>query len=97
MRIAASMAESPESYFGRAEVIRTEAELEESMRDIHATALMIRDCERLDRNPRNPDACHLPGRPCFLFDVCCGCASLDDETKFRKVEMVHCELSNANQ
>lgn len=97
MRIAGSMAENPEAYFGRAEVVRTEAELEESMRDIHATALMIRDCERLDRSPRNPDACHMPGRPCFLFDVCCGCASLDDTTKFRKVDQLHPELSNANQ
>jgi ATP-dependent helicase/DNAse subunit B len=95
-RITATMAESPDGYFGRAEVIRTEAELIESAKDTHATALMIRECERTGRNPRNPDACFLPGRTCPFHDVCCGLASLDDETRFVRLENPHPELGNDN-
>ena len=95
-RISEMMAESPDSYFGRAEVIRTDDELVESAKDTHATALMIRECERLGRAPRNPDACYLPGRTCPFVDVCCGMAALDDETRFRKLESVHPELDMSN-
>lgn len=95
-RVAANMAESPDAYFGRAEVVRTDAELIESARDTHATALMIRECERTGRNPRNPDACFLPGRSCAFHDVCCGVCGLDDETRFIRLASVHPELSNDN-
>jgi hypothetical protein len=95
-RLATSMAENPDAYFGRAEVIRTDAELIESAKDTHATALMIRDCARLDRSPRNPDACFLPGRACPFFDACSGVAALDDETRFVKVERLHPELDMSN-
>lgn len=91
-RISEKMAESPESYFGRAEVVRTDAELTESKRDVHATALMMRDEERLSRSPRNPGNCFKYGSTCEMFDVCAGCASLDDETKFTKLDSVHPEL-----
>lgn len=93
-RISEKMAESPESYFGRAEVVRTEAELEESKKDVHATALMLRDEARLGRAPRNPSNCFKYGSACEMFDVCSWCASLDDETKFKKLESVHPELAN---
>lgn len=93
-RISAKMAESPESYFGRAEVVRTEAELAESQKDVHATALMLRDEARLGRAPRNPSNCFKYGSACEMFDVCAGCASLEDETKFKQLDSVHPELSN---
>lgn len=96
-RIAEKMASSPESYFGRAEVVRTEAELAESQKDVHATALMIRDEARLGRAPRNPSNCFMYGRTCEMLDACSGCASLDDVTKFQKLDSVHPELSNDEQ
>jgi hypothetical protein len=96
-RISEKMAECPDSYFGRAEVVRTDTELMESQKDVHATALMIRDEERLGRSPRNPGNCFLYSRTCEFFEVCSGCGSLDDEIKFTKLTGVHSELSNENQ
>jgi hypothetical protein len=96
-RIQQKMAESPDSYFGRAEVVRTEAELLESQKDVYQTAVMVRDEERLGRAPRNPGNCFLYGRTCEFHSVCSGCGSLDDETKFKKLESVHAELSTENQ
>lgn len=96
-RIAESMAENPEAFYGRAYVCRTVDELEESARDTHATALMMRDCFRLERAPRNPDACFLYHRICDFHAVCSGCASLDDGTQFVRLANVHPELSNDQQ
>jgi len=95
-RIAVKMAENPDTYFGRAEVVRTETELAESQKDTHATALMIRDGERLGRNPRNPGQCFTYGRVCEFFSLCCGMSNLDDETKFKKLDNVHPELCLSN-
>jgi hypothetical protein len=95
-RIATKMAESPDSYFGRAEVVRTDAELMESQKDVHATALMIRDEERLGRAPRNPNQCFMYGRTCEFHEVCSGCGSLDDETRFKKLDNLHPELDLSN-
>ena len=95
-RIAAKMVESPDSYFGRAEVVRTDSEMVESQKDVHATALMIRDEERLGRAPRNPGNCFMYGRTCEFHEVCSGCGSLDDETRFRKLDNLHPELDLSN-
>ena len=92
-RVAAKIAESPDSYFGRVEVVRTEIELTESQRDVHSTALMMRDESRLGRSPRNPSHCFHYGSTCEMFDVCSGCASLDDETRFKRLDSVHPELA----
>ena len=96
-RISANMAESPDSYFGRAEAVRTDGELMESQQDVHATALMIRDEARLGRAPRNPSYCFMYGRTCDFHEVCSGCASLDDATKFKALDSVHPELANDEQ
>ena len=93
-RIREKLALSPDSYFGRAEVIRTDQEMEESRKDVHATALMIREETRLGRNPRNPGNCFTYGRTCEFLDVCSGCGSLDDETRFTKLDSVHPELES---
>ena len=93
-RIREKIAVSPDSYFGRAEVVRTIAEMEESRRDVHATALMIREETRLGRAPRNPGNCFLYGRTCDFFDICSGCGSLEDETRFTKLDSVHPELES---
>ena len=92
-RLAALVAQNPESYFGRAEVVRLESELESSRADVDETAIQIRTGSHTGTAPRNPGACFQYGRACEMFDVCCGVASLDDETKFRKAETKHEELS----
>lgn len=96
-RLTASMIESPDGFFGRADVIRTDAELEESARDTHETALMIRDCSKRSRAPRNPDACFLYHRVCEFHGVCSGCDALDNQVNFQKKDSIHSELSAENQ
>jgi hypothetical protein len=95
-RMAEEIAGAPEAYFQRSEVVRLEAELEESRRDTYDTAMMIRETKKADRAPRNPDACFLYNRPCDFYDVCCRTASIEDETRFKRLESVHPELANDN-
>jgi hypothetical protein len=92
-RIAAAVTEQPDLYFARAEVVRLESELEESAKDVEAIAIQIRDSATAEHAPRNPGACHMYGRTCEMFDVCSGTASIDDETRFRRAENPHEELT----
>jgi hypothetical protein len=92
-RISAAVAKEPEMYFARAEVVRLESELEESRRDVEELALQIRTGPQTGIAPRNPGACFLYGRTCTFLGACDGTASLDDQTKFRRAERTHEELS----
>lgn len=92
-RIGALVAESPDNYFARSEVVRLESELAESAADVEALAVQIRAGAREEIAPRNPNACFLYNRLCEFHDVCSGAASLDDDTRFRRAEKVHEELS----
>jgi PD-(D/E)XK nuclease superfamily len=94
-RLAAMVAPNPEAYFARAEVVRLESELEESQRDVEELALQIRQGPVTGVSARNPNSCFLYGRTCDFLSACDGTASLDDETKFRKTERQHEELSSA--
>lgn len=95
-RMAALIMEAPEQFFQRSEVVRLDHELEESRRDTYDTALMIREARNAGRAPRNPDSCWLWNRPCDFLSVCDGSASIDDETRFRRLDSVHPELELAN-
>jgi hypothetical protein len=92
-RIGDLVTEQPDLYFARAEVVRLESEIEESAKDVEEIAIQIRSSATAEHAPRNPGACHLYGRTCQFWDVCAGLASIDDETKFRRTESVHEELS----
>lgn len=92
-RLGALIAANPESYFGRAEVVRLESEIEASWQDVTETALQIRAGSQSGISPRNPGACHLYNRPCEFMSACDGTTSLDDVEKFRKTEKRHEELS----
>jgi PD-(D/E)XK nuclease superfamily protein len=91
-RLSALVAANPDAFFSRVEVVRLEREIEESAKDVEETALQIRASASAEHAPRNPNACHLYGRTCDMFDACSGVASLDDETKFVRGK-VHPELS----
>lgn len=95
-RMAALIMDAPEAYFQRSEVVRLEQELEESRRDTYDTAIMIREAKNAGRAPRNADACMSYGSICSYYEVCAGTASIDDETRFRKLDDVHPELANDN-
>lgn len=96
-RIGAVIAVEPDLYFARAQIVRLDSELEASAQDVEETALQIRAGSQTGIAPRNPGACFLYNRICEFHEVCSGTASVDDETKFRRVENVHEELSIASQ
>lgn len=82
--------------FQRGEVVRVQEELDDASFDLWQTARLIREAELAGRHPRNPDACRNWQRFCEYFDVCTGAASLDDASRFRKVETANEELDNAD-
>ena len=90
-RLKADIAERPEYYFQRIEVVRSESDLSDYLFDMWAVGREIADAERIGRWSRNPNACSVYGS-CEYFDVCTGCASLDDVTLFRKAETPNEEL-----
>lgn len=92
-RLTEEVAQNPDKYFQRGTVVRLEHEEREAQLDAWQLAREIREAERADAHPRNPDACQRFGRMCGFFDVCTGVASLDDTARFVRVDNVHSELS----
>lgn len=92
-RLTEDVAANPDKYYQRGKVVRLEADEREAQLDAWQLARAMREAELAGRFPRNVDACERYGRLCAFFDVCCGVASLDDETRFVRVENVHPELS----
>lgn len=91
-RLRSDIAERPDFYFARLDVARSSDDLAEYLFDMWAVGREIADAERLGRFSRNPNACSVYGT-CEYFDVCTGCASLEDETLFKKIENQNPELS----
>lgn len=96
-RVGAHIAENPERYFSRAPVVRLERDDHEHAVDTWQTALAIHEAETHGRFPRNPGSCARFGRLCSFFDVCSGCASIDDETLFRTASEAHEELADTKE
>ena len=90
-RLKADIAERPDYYYARVSVARSEDDLMDYLFDMWAVGREIADAERIGRWSRNPNACSIYGS-CEYFDVCTGCASLDDVTLFRKAETPNEEL-----
>ena len=93
LRCMTAIAEAPDCYYRRGEVVRLEAEAAEALFDDWQTAVQMREAQRLGRFPRNPDACMKWGRACDFFDVCAGEASIDDPLRFRRSDHVSPELA----
>lgn len=104
-RLVEALAADPDRYFGRAEVARLEQDELEHASDTWQLAQGLLEEQRRARllqiehrdprlaAPRNPDSCVMYGRACAFFDVCTGAASLDDATRFTRLEQVHQELA----
>lgn len=92
-RLLETIAENPERYYARGEVVRLEQEEADAAFDLWSTGRAIREAQVADRHPRNPGSCLRWGRECSLFDVCTGTASLDDTSRFKRLENVHAELT----
>lgn len=93
VRLMEAIAAEPNRYLARGEVVRLESELQEALFDTWQLGVQLRDAKAAERYPRNPDACVRYGRTCPFFDVCSGAASLEDASRFRRLEQVHPELS----
>lgn len=93
VRLVASIAENPSGYYQRGEVVRLESELDEARFDVWQIAQQIHAAKAANQAPRNPDACSRWGRTCEFFAACCGEASLEDPSLFKKIENVHPELT----
>jgi hypothetical protein len=91
-RLTEDVAAQPDRYYQRGEVVRLEADEREAALDAWQLTQAMREGQRLGRHPRNPDACQRYGRVCSYFDVCTGVATLDDTSRFQRVENVHQEL-----
>ena len=90
-RLADDIAARPDYYFARLDVARSSDDLAEYLFDMWAVGREIADAERMGRFSRNPNACSMYGQ-CEYFDVCTGCASIDDVTLFRTAEKANEEL-----
>ncbi len=92
LRCTEAMGEAPEKYFQRFVVVRLEDDLDDSRTDSWQVGQELNEARRLNRWPRNPEACEQYGRMCAFFDVCCRSASLDDPRLFLRRTNVHPEL-----
>lgn len=91
-RLLEDIAEKPERYYVRGEVVRTAEDETAGAADAWMIAQSIREAERLGRYPRNVDACVRYGRTCDYFDACTGTASLADPLRYRVADRAHEEL-----
>lgn len=90
-RIIAVVAEDPNRFFARADIVRFEHELQESRLDVYYVGTQIRDQVRTGIAPRNTNACQRYGSDCPFLPVCSGVDSLDSGN-YVKAEL-HPELS----
>ena len=91
-RVRADIGESPDKYFQRGVIVRLANEETEAMQDVWDIGRQIRESERANRWPRNPDGCDSFGSLCSYFDACTGVASIDDSTRYRDADK-HEELA----
>lgn len=92
-RLIENVAENPDRYYQRGEVVRLEEEEREANRDAWQQLRQLRDDELANRHPRNPDSCKRYNRLCGFFRVCCGEDRLQNPASFVKLDNVHPELS----
>lgn len=92
-RCQAAIAEKPEAFLLREEVVRLEREVDEHRRDVADAAQAIDRWRDRGHSPRSVDACFQYGRECSFLAVCLGQAALDDTRLYRVRKTVHPELS----
>lgn len=85
IRLADHIAENPDRYYQRGDVVRLEQDVREAQFDTWQMAQTIAAAKKAGAFPRNQDSCVRYGRTCEFFDVCTGAASLDDRTRFVKL------------
>ena len=95
-RLSADIAADPSKYFARQMAARTDDDMQEYLYDMWACGREIADAERLGRWPRRPNACVGFGQ-CEYFPVCSGCAQINDDTLYKKVDDQNQELKEVQK
>jgi len=90
-RLSADIASNPDKYFQRMDIARSETDLQDYVFDMWSLSKELIEAENTGHFSRNPNNCSNYGG-CEFFDVCTGCASLDDEILFVKKEKTNEEL-----
>jgi hypothetical protein len=96
-RIVAAIAKEPARYYQIVKVPKLEDRAREHAFDVWQLGRSIADAERLNRHPRNADACFRYGSPCEFWAVCTNQASIDDPTRYRQATSVHEELDGGEE
>lgn len=92
-RLRGEVAEAPDRFYGRCNLVRHEHEERAALEDLWALAEQLRDDVRLARAPRAPAACFHHNRWCDFRSVCFGPEQLDNPLLFRRADKPHEELS----
>jgi hypothetical protein len=91
-RLTEDIAADPSRYYERFRVDRLPHERKRFRLNLWQESERLTHSLERDLWPMNSDACFRFGTPCEFFAVCAEGASLDDPTRYRRVESVHQEL-----
>jgi PD-(D/E)XK nuclease superfamily len=69
-RVIELVTKDPNAFYRRAHIERSEEDEREAARDIWQQAQTMREAQKLNRYPRNPDACVRFGDTCPFFPIC---------------------------
>jgi len=94
-RLRGDIAEHPDKYYQRGVVVLLEDEERDAAFDTWQTARAIAEADRLNRHPRNADACVRWGRLCSFFQVCTGASNIEDSKLFRRASKRNEELAES--
>jgi len=92
LRLRADIAERPDRYYQRRDIVRTETDIIEYLQDMWSVGKLIMESRNEDFWPRRPSQCFNMGK-CQYYPVCSKMAMLDDPSLYRKAETKNEELS----
>ena len=96
IRVREDIKARPERYFQRRQVMRSNSQLRDFLFDAWQQAKQMHDAERLNRAPRNPEACHRFGK-CWAWDICAnGLDPSGTPDMFVRLDDVHPELKEVD-
>jgi hypothetical protein len=91
-RVADDIAERPERYFSRAEIVRLEKDDDGHAYDTWQQARMMREAELAGYAPKNPDSCSAFSG-CPYLPVCSHETTIEDDSLYRTADTAHEELN----
>jgi hypothetical protein len=94
IRVIDAIAENPDAFLVRGQVVRLNDELPRMRQDIIDTIKLGQAAELFDLHFRNPDACARYGTLCSFFAACSGRSDINDERLWPRGQS-HPELANA--